>query len=301
MKLVPIFAAALLAPLFAGIVNQTKAFFAGRRGPGLFRLYFELAKLMRKSCPRSATSTWIFDVAPAVSLAATLVATAMFPWGPGPGAFAPACAAVFFYLMATGRFFTVLGALDTGSAFEGMGASREMQFSALVEPALFVILGFLALLTGSSSLGGMLGGYDPSDWTHHSVSLVLAGVAFFTILLCESSRVPFDDPETHLELTMVHEAMVLDNAGPDLAFILYGAALRTMLLAAFLVAMLLPELDGGEWTRTGAIFGGVALVALAVGVIESIMARMRFTKTPQVLMATLMTSVLATLLFALFR
>ncbi|MBO7483320.1 MAG: NADH-quinone oxidoreductase subunit H [Kiritimatiellae bacterium] len=301
MKLVPIFAAALLAPLFAGIVNQTKAFFAGRRGPGLFRLYFELAKLMRKSCPRSATSTWIFDIAPAVSLAATLVATAMFPWGPGPGAFAPACAAVFFYLMATGRFFTVLGALDTGSAFEGMGASREMQFSALVEPALFVILGFLALLTGSSSLGGMLGGYDPSDWTHHSVSLVLAGVAFFTILLCESSRVPFDDPETHLELTMVHEAMVLDNAGPDLAFILYGAALRTMLLAAFLVAMLLPELDGGEWTRTGAIFGGVALVALAVGVIESIMARMRFTKTPQVLMATLMTSVLATLLFALFR
>ena len=301
MKLVPIFAAALLAPLFAGIVNQTKAFFAGRRGPGLFRLYFELAKLMRKSCPRSATSTWIFDIAPAVSLAATLVATAMFPWGPGPGAFAPACAAVFFYLMATGRFFTVLGALDTGSAFEGMGASREMQFSALVEPALFVILGFLALLTGSSSLGGMLGGYDPSDWTHHSVSLVLAGVAFFTILLCESSRVPFDDPETHLELTMVHEAMVLDNAGPDLAFILYGAALRTMLLAAFLVAMLLPELDGGEWTRTGAIFGGVALVALALGVIESIMARMRFTKTPQVLMATLMTSVLATLLFALFR
>ena len=301
MKLVPIFAAALLAPLFAGIVNQTKAFFAGRRGPGLFRLYFELAKLMRKSCPRSATSTWIFDIAPAVSLAATLVATAMFPWGPVPGAFAHACAAVFFYLMATGRFFTVLGALDTGSAFEGMGASREMQFSALVEPALFVILGFLALLTGSSSLGGMLGGYDPSDWTHHSVSLVLAGVAFFTILLCESSRVPFDDPETHLELTMVHEAMVLDNAGPDLAFILYGAALRTMLLAAFLVAMLLPELDGGEWTRTGAIFGGVALVALAVGVIESIMARMRFTKTPQVLMATLMTSVLATLLFALFR
>ena len=118
MKFVPILAAALLAPLFVGIVNQTKAFFAGRRGPGLFRLYFEIAKLLGKSCPRSATSTWIFDFAPAVSLAATLVATAMFPWGLGPGAFAPSCAALFFYLMATGRFFTVLGALDTGSAFE---------------------------------------------------------------------------------------------------------------------------------------------------------------------------------------
>lgn len=294
-------AAALLAPMFAGIVNQTKAFFAGRRGPGLFRLYFEIAKLLGKSCPRSSSSTWLFDVAPAVSLAATLVATAMFPWGPVPGAFAPACAALFFYLLAAGRFFTVLGALDTGSAFEGMGASREVQFSALAEPALFVILGFLALLTGSSSLGGMLGGYNPSDWTHHSVSLILVGVAFFTILLCESSRVPFDDPETHLELTMVHEAMVLDNAGPDLAFILYGSALRTTLLSAFLVAMLVPELHGGPWARTGAVFGGIALTAALVGVVESTMARMRFLKTPQILMATLMTSVLGTLLFALFR
>ena len=182
-----------------------------------------------------------------------------------------------------------------------MGASREVQFSALAEPALFVVLGFLVLLTGSSSLGGMLGGYDPADWTHHSVSLVLVGVSFFVILLCESSRVPFDDPETHLELTMVHEAMVLDNSGPDLAFILYGAALRTVLLAAFLVAMLLPNLGGGEWTRTFAVFGGTALVAVVVGVVESVMARMRFLKTPRVLLAALMTAVLGTLLFALFR
>jgi formate hydrogenlyase subunit 4 len=301
MKFLPIVAAALLAPLFAGIVNQTKAFFAGRRGPGLFRLYFELAKLVKKSCPRSTTSTWVFDVAPAVSLAATLVAAAVFPWGPGLCAPGLASAALFFYLLAAGRFFTVIGALDTGSAFEGMGASREVQFSALVEPALFVILGFLALLTGSTSLGGMLGGYDPTDWTHHSVSLVLAGVSFFVILLSESSRVPFDDPETHLELTMIHEAMVLDNAGPDLAFILYGSALRTLLLAAFLVAMLLPDLRGGEWTRTYAVFGGTALVAVAVGVVESVMARMRFLKTPRILLAALMTAVLGTLLFALFR
>ena len=301
MKLLSAVSAALLAPLFVGIVNQTKAFFAGRRGPGLVRLYFAIAELLRKSCPRSTTSTWIFDVAPAVSLASTLVAAAVFPWGPQPGAAASACAALFFYLLAAGRFFTVLGALDTGSAFEGMGASREVQFSALAEPALFVVLGFLVLLTGSSSLGGMLGGYDPADWTHHSVSLVLVGVSFFVILLCESSRVPFDDPETHLELTMVHEAMVLDNSGPDLAFILYGAALRTVLLAAFLVAMLLPNLGGGEWTRTFAVFGGTALVAVVVGVVESVMARMRFLKTPRVLLAALMTAVLGTLLFALFR
>lgn len=300
MKSIPIAAAALLAPLFIGIVNQTKAFFAGRRGPGLFRLYFDIAKLMRKSCPRSRTTTWLFDVAPAVSLAATLVAAAMFPWGPGRAAFDPSCAALFFYTLAAGRFFTVLGALDTGSAFEGMGASREVQFSALAEPVVFVILGFLALLTGSASLGGMLGGYDPSGWTHHSVSMVLAAAAFFTVLLSESSRVPFDDPETHLELTMIHEAMILDNSGPDLAFILYGSALKTELLAAFLAAMLIPDLGDG-WTRAGAVLLGTFAATPAIGVVESVMARMRFLKTPHVLLGSLMTAVLGTILFALFR
>lgn len=285
--------ALILAPLFPGIVNQVKAGFAGRRGPGCFRLYFDLAKLLRKSCPRSATSTWIFDLAPSVSLAATILAAIVFPWG-GLAAWmsAPAFPVLFFYLLGAGRFFTVLGALDTGSAFEGMGASREVQFSALVEPSVFIILGFLAMLFPAG---------DGALWTRHAVPLLLAGIAFFAILLSECCRVPFDDPETHLELTMIHEAMILDNAGPDLAYILYGSALKFEILAAFLVSMLLPDSAGCGLAGAAMLFAGVALTAVATGVVESCMARMRFLKTPQILLSVMLLASLGAALFILFR
>ena len=293
--------AVVLAPLLPGIINQTKAFFAGRRGPGFFRLYFDLWKLLRKSCPRSTTSTWLFDLAPAISLAATLVAGMVFPWTLDTAtALSGISAVLFFYLLGTGRFFTVLGALDTGSAFEGMGASREVQFSALVEPIVFVISGFLVLATGQTSLAGLLAGYDAGAWAHHSISLVLAVLAFFAVLLSECCRVPFDDPETHLELTMIHEAMILDNAGPDLAFILYGAAFKMMLLAAFLVALLLPALPLAAPAKAALLLASTLGVAVLVGIVESVMARMRFLKTPQVLSGALMVAILATLLFVLF-
>lgn len=301
MSITAFLVAAALAPLFVGIVNKTKAFFAGRRGSGFFQLYFDLAKLMRKSCPRSTTTTWVFDLAPSISLAATVIAGAVFPWCPSPGGtpFPAVSAVLFFYLLGTGRFFTVLGAMDTGSAFEGMGASRESLYSALAEPVVFTVLGFLVLLTSTTSLSGMLGGYDASAWSRHSMSIVLAAAAFFAALLSECSRVPFDDPETHLELTMIHEAMILDNAGPDLAFILYGSALKFELLAAFLVSMLLPEIPIGGALRFLLVMAGVAAVAMSVGVVESTMARMRFVRTPQAMSGALMLAALAVILFVI--
>ena len=179
-------------------------------------------------------------------------------------------------------------------------SSREVQFSTLVEPIVFTILGFLVLLTGDTSLDGLLSGYDGGAWSHHAFSLILVAVAFFAILLCENCRVPFDDPETHLELTMIHEAMILDNAGPDLAFILYGAALKFELLAAFLVAMLVPKLSVGPEAKVAILFGGILLVSILVGIVESVIARMRFLKTPQVLMGTMMIATLGAVLFILF-
>jgi formate hydrogenlyase subunit 4 len=296
MNILSVILAAMAAPLLVGIVNQTKAFFGGRRGPGFLRLYFDIWKLLRKSCPRPSQSTWIFDIAQPVSLASTLAAAIVFPWTASPSGFASAVpAALFFYLLGAGRFFTVLGSLDAGSAFEGMGASREVQFSALVEPVIFIVLGFLVLFSAETSLSGMLHGATFAAWAENSVPIVLASFAFMVAFLSENCRVPFDDPETHLELTMIHEAMLLDIGGPDLAFALYGAALKFELMAAFLVMMVVPSF-GGAGERILVTFLGVVLVAVAVGVVESVMARMRFLKTPQTLMGAALVAALVVFL-----
>jgi formate hydrogenlyase subunit 4 len=299
MNILCIILAAVLAPLFIGIVNQTKAFFGGRRGPGFFRLYADLRKLLRKSCPRPEHSTWLFDVAQSASLASVAVAVIVFPWTGGGGLAAFVPAALFFYLLAAGRFFTVAGALDAGNAFEGMGASREVQFSALAEPVVFIILGFLVFVAGDISLSGVLSGISPVAWTANVIPLVLVLLAFLAVFLLENCRVPFDDPETHLELTMIHEAMLLDVGGPDMAFALYGAALKFELLAAFLVMMCMPGFGSG-WLHVLALFSGIALLSVATGVIESVMARMRFLKSPQTVMGAALAASLAVLLFVCF-
>jgi formate hydrogenlyase subunit 4 len=299
MTILSVLLAAVLAPLLPGIVNQTKAFFAGRRGPGFFRLYCDLAKLLRKSCVRPAASTWVFDLAQPVSLAAVLTAAAVFPWTGTGGAGGLVPAVAFFYLLAAGRFATVLGALDAGNAFEGMGASRDVQFAALAEPIVLILLGFLTLHGGGVSVGDVLSGVAPSMWRARVIPLVLAVLAFSAVFLLENCRVPFDDPETHLELTMIHEAMLLDVGGPDLACALYVAALKFELLAAFLVSLVLPSALSG-WGRLAAVFGAVALVAVATGVVESTMARVRFVKTPQILLGAVIIAALAVLFFFRF-
>ena len=301
MNILTTILAVALAPLFIGIVNQTKAFFTGRKGPGYLRLYADVWKLLGKSSPRHEHSTWIFSISQPASFASVLAAAVIFPWG---AVCADACTtsvpvALFFYLLGTGRFFFVLGALDAGNAFEGMGASREVQFSALVEPVIFIVLGFLALLTGETALAGMLSGADAETWSQNVVPIVLAAFAFIVALLSENCRVPFDDPETHLELTMIHEAMLLDTGGPDLAFAHYAAALKFELLSAFFVMMTLPSFDGG-WMRLAAVFLGVAAVSAATGVVESVMARMRFLRTPQTLMGAALVAALAVFLFVCF-
>jgi formate hydrogenlyase subunit 4 len=299
MNIICIILAALSAPLFIGIVNQTKAFFGGRKGPGVFRLYRDIAKLLGKSCVRPEHSTWIFNIAQSVSLASVVAASIIFPWTGGGGISSIVPVVLFFYILAAGRFFTVLGALDAGNAFEGMGASRELQFSALAEPIVFIVLGFLVFLSGDFSLSSVLSGISPSEWKNNVIPLFLVFFAFVAVFLLENCRVPFDDPETHLELTMIHEAMLLDVGGPDLAFALYGAALKFELLAAFLVMMLMPCFGNG-WLHVLALFSGIGIISVATGVIESVMARMRFLKSPQTLMGAAIAAALAVLVFVCF-
>ena len=237
LAFIPLLLAFVLSPLLFGVINRTKAFFGGRRGPPLLQTYFDLWKLLQKGAVYSRTTTWIFRAGPMIGLAAALTAALLMPLGKCPALLAfPADFLLFIGLLGLMRFFTVVAALDTGSSFEGMGASREVFFSALTEPALFVVLATLAQQTGQFSLSTMFGPTSNAHWLHSGPVLALVVLALMIVLLAENARIPVDDPNTHLELTMIHEAMLLDHSGPDLAFILYSAALKLWLFAALVVA-----------------------------------------------------------------
>lgn len=276
--------ALLLAPLLLGVINRTKAVFAGRRGQPLLQGYHDLVRLVRKGAVYSRTTTWVFRAGPVIGLAAVATALAIVPLGgqPAPLAFAGdwvLCA----YLLGLARFVTVLAALDTGSSFEGMGASREVQFSALAEPALLLALGALAVQTHAASLSAIYAGIGPALWSANSAAQGLLAAALFVVLLAENARIPFDDPNTHLELTMIHEVMVLDHSGPDFAMISYGAALKLWLFAALLTGLLVPVRTGLAGVDVPAAVLGVFGVGIAVGVVESCMARLRLVRVPQIL------------------
>ncbi|MBI3724614.1 NADH-quinone oxidoreductase subunit H [bacterium] len=285
--LIPPILALVLAPFLLAIVNRTKAAFAGRRGQPWLQQYYDLAKLLRKGAVYSRTTTWVFRAGPIVSLAAVLVATAIVPLG---GARAPLSfegdIVLLAYLLGVVRFFTVLAALDTGSPFEGMGASREVQFSALAEPALLLGLAALARLTGKLSLSEIvatISGDPRATWFAEGPALVFVVVALAIVFLAENARIPVDDPNTHLELTMIHEVMVLDHGGVDLAFIEYGAALKLWVLGSIVVGLVLPVRTGAVLVDALVTVLGLGALAVATGAVESSMARLRLLRVPQLL------------------
>ena len=211
----------VIAPFLLGVINRTKAVFAGRTGQPLLQPYYDIWKLLRKGAVYSKTTSWIFRAGPVLGLAVTLTAALLMPFGGLPAAISfNGDLILFVYLFGLMRFFTVISALDTGSSFEGMGASREVTFSALSEPALLIGLAAIAKCTGYISLTQMFSSVVPGLWLHSGPALVLVGVALLIVFLAENCRIPVDDPNTHLELTMIHEVMVLDHGGPDFGFIL---------------------------------------------------------------------------------
>ena len=203
---------------------------------------------------------------------------------------------LFAYLLALARFVTALAALDTGSSFEGMGAAREVSFASMAEPALFLVLVVMARATGSLSLSGMLGPALAPAWRAAAPALLLSAIALFVVALAENSRIPVDDPNTHLELTMIHEVMVLDHSGPDLAFILYGASLKFFLFGALFVRLVADAGIAGFWAAEAVFVVELVGFALLVGVVESVMARLRLTRVPQMLVGASVLSVFALVL-----
>lgn len=284
VSLINIFLALALAPLFMGVINRTKAVFAGRNGRPLFQTYYDVLKLLKKGAVYSHTTTWVFRSGPVVGLAAVALSLLLLPCGVLPALVSfQGDLVLFAYLLGLARFATVVSALDTGSSFEGMGASREVAFSAFAEPVLFLGMIALARHAGSFSLAEMFSGNLPGRLANPAPAMAMVGVSFFLVSLAENARIPVDDPNTHLELTMIHEVMVLDHGGPDLAFIEYGAALKLWAFGALTVNTLVPFYGMGAGPGVVMFVSCMGLTAVAVGVVESVMARLRLFRVPQFL------------------
>ena len=290
--------AMLLAPVLPGVINRVKAWFAGRRGPPLLQGYYDLRKLLRKDAVYSKTTTWVFVAGPIVGLACAAAAMLIVPLGGVPGLLSfSGDFLLVAYLLGLMRFVTILAALDTGSSFEGMGASREAFYSALAEPALLLGLTAITAQSRSLSLSTMYAGMTWNAITSvGGPALLLVAAALMIVFLAENARIPVDDPNTHLELTMIHEVMVLDHGGPDLAMIQYGAMLKLWVLGALLVGILVPVRSGWWGVDLAAGVAGMTALAALVGVIESTIARLRLVRVPQFLVAASVLSILALVL-----
>lgn len=293
-----ILVALTLPPLLLGVIAKTKALFAGRVGPPVLQPYYDLIKLFQKGSVFSTTTTWVFRAGPVVALATAALAALLVPLvdASAPIPSFTGDMIVLAYLLGLGRFFTASAALDTGSAFEGMGAAREATFACLAEPALFLGLVVLAKLSGSLTLANMLGHSLASHWPTAGASLALVLLSWFIVLLAENSRIPFDDPNTHLELTMIHEVMVLDHSGPALGMILYGAALKLFVFSALIVRLAFPLATGYALLDWPLFVGATLLVAVAVGIVESTMARLRLTQVPVLLVSACLLSAFGVIL-----
>jgi formate hydrogenlyase subunit 4 len=265
---------------FTGIVIKTKSIFSGRKGPGIMQPMKDIIRSIRKGSVYSTTSSIIFQLAPTVYFSTVLMAILFIPFGNHAGVLSFNGDFVFFaYALALGKFFMIIAALDTGSSFEGMGASREALYSMLVEPAFFILMGSFSLLTGYTSFAGIFGSLHFGSYISYGIG-ALASFVFVTIALIENSRVPLDDPKTHLELTMIHEVMILDNSGFDLGLILYATNLKFAMYGAIIANFFLTP--GYEWYFSIPIFVVVQLVfAMTVGTIESFSARFRMNHNPQ--------------------
>jgi formate hydrogenlyase subunit 4 len=270
----------LMPVLMVGLVNRTKAWWGGRQGPRLLQSAYDLLRLAGKQPVVSQVASPLFRAGAWVVLGASVFAAMI---APALGAYAPLRFdhdfIVFAYVIGLARLFLMLSAMDVGSSFEGMGAAREAAFAAYAEPALFLLIGAAAVATGQVSFAGLIGHLHQSGqfaWVAPPAVLAL-----FILLQAEASRVPVDDPLTHLELTMIHEVMILDHSGPELAAMQYAAAVK-MTVYAGLIAALLNPIDPASHplAAVACAWAIMATVAIAVGCVESLVARLRMRWVP---------------------
>ena len=290
--------ALISAPLFPGIILKIKALFAGKKGPPLLIKYYTLAKLLRKGSVYSTSTTFVFRMGPIVSCAATVMVFLFFPFAGIPPLLSfHGDAVVLFYILGIGRFFTMAAALDTASPFEGMGAAREAFFATLSEAAVFVVLILFYRMNGSLSLAAYFSGpHAISLAGPQGALLLLVIVSLFMTLLAENSRVPVDDPATHLELTMIHEVMILDHSGPDLALIELGSFYKLFFYAAFIACLISSPIQAGPFANTLLFYSLLTAVYVAIGITESITARLKMNLVPKYILTSFALSFFAIIL-----
>ena len=297
-----------MAPLISGCIRNWKAKLQNRRGPRVWQPYLDLIKFLRKDMVISEHATWIFRAMPYILFASTLLAGLMVPM---VSAAAPLSlfggALALVGLLAVGRFFLALAGLDPASAFGGMGSSREMTIAAVAEPALMLAIFTVAITAGSTNLSEMLQAAQGPTWKLLNPAHVLAFAALFIVLLAETGRIPVDNPATHLELTMIHEAMILEYSGRYLALIEWSASVKQLVLMALLVNIFFPvgiatDLSAGS-LGLSMLWFLAKLLALsgAVVLVETTNAKLRLFRVPDLLSAAFILATLALLSTFLFQ
>ena len=279
-----------VAPLVSGLIRTLKARFQVRRGPDIVQPYRDLYKLFRKGMVLPDTASWIFTATPYVVFCATAIAGLMIPMisAQAPlGLFGGVLAVV--YLLGLGRFFLALAGLDTGSSFGGLGSSREMTIAALAEPAMMLAVFTVAIGANSTSLSEIAKVATSTTWHFLAPQQMLAFAALFLVLIAETGRIPVDNPATHLELTMIHEAMILEYSGPYLGLLEWGASIKQLLLMTLLINAFLPFGLHASWSVGGVAISLVYLLlkllvlAGAIVLVETTNAKMRFFRVPDLL------------------
>ena len=280
----------ILAPLVSGLIKKLKARLQMRRGPGLLQPYSDIYKLLRKGMVIPNTASWLFSATPYVVFLATLLAGLMAPTIAADtpvGLFGGVLAVV--YLLGLSRFFLALGGLDAGSSFGGLGSSREMTVSALAEPTLMLAVFTVAIGAGSTSLAEIARVAINQQWRFLAPSQVLAFAALFLVLIAETGRIPVDNPATHLELTMIHEAMILEYSGPYLALIEWAASIKQLVLMTLMINVFWPFGMSAAWSPLGALAGlgwlalKLLILSCTVVLVETANAKMRLFRVPELM------------------
>ncbi len=298
----------LLAPLVSGVIKNWKARLQNRRGPRVWQPYCDVIKFLRKDMVISEHASWVFHVAPYVVFLTSLLVGLMVPMATAQAPlslFGGALAIIG--LLALGRFFLALAGLDAGSAFGGMGSSREMTISAIAEPAMMLAIFTVAITAGSTDLSRIVQTAQTPDWKLLNPTHVMAFAALFIVLLAETGRIPVDNPATHLELTMIHEAMLLEYSGRYLAFMEWGASIKQLVLMTLLANIFFPFGFAADATVAGLGLSALAylvkllLLSAAVVVVETTNAKLRLFRVPDLLSAAFVLATLALLSTFLFQ